>query len=139
MAKPTRHAVSVIIHNSNGQTLFALRSPHKTSYPLVWSLPSHYVAEDETPEDTVARIGRHKLGVKLALVRLVNEGYGDRTDFRLFMHDYEARITEGSPNTASDDYVELKWAEAASFLNSLPVKGECTRLYSEYLAQSKTQ
>ena len=138
MTKPTKHAISVVIHNSQGQTLFALRSPNKKSFPLVWSLPSHWVADGEAPEATIARIGTHKLGVKLVSVRLLNEGYGDRPDFKLFMHDYEARIVDGAPHITSDDYVELKWAEAASFLAALPVKGECTRLYSEYLEQVKS-
>jgi ADP-ribose pyrophosphatase YjhB (NUDIX family) len=138
MAKPTKHAISVVIRSSKEETLFALRSPNKKSFPLTWSLPSHMVADGETPEATIARIGTHKLGVKLASVRLLNEGYGDRPGFRLFMHDYEAKIVDGTPYIASDDYVELKWTETASFLATLPIKGECTRLYSEYLEQAKS-
>jgi len=138
MVKSTRHAISVVIRNSKGETLFVLRSPNKKSFPLVWSLPSHWVTDGETSEATIVRIGLHKLGVKLTPVRLLNEGYGDRPDFRLFMHDYEARIIGGTPYLASEDYVELKWADAASFLAMLSVKGECTRLYSEHLDQTKT-
>jgi isopentenyldiphosphate isomerase len=138
MTKPIKHAISVVIRNLQGETLFALRSPNKKSFPSTWSLPSHWVADGETPEATIARIGAHKLGVKLTPVRLLNEGSGDRPDFTLFMHDYEARIVEGTPHITSDDYVELKWAEAASFLATLPVKGECTRLYGEYLERAKS-
>jgi ADP-ribose pyrophosphatase YjhB (NUDIX family) len=63
--KPIKHAVSVVIENNEGQVLFALRSPKKSEFPLVWSLPSYFVNADETLEETVARIGRDKLGVDL--------------------------------------------------------------------------
>lgn len=137
MKKPTKHAISVIIQNQKGETLFARRSPHKKSFPLAWSLPSHFVNDDESPEDTIARIGLHKLGVKLTSIRLLNEGYGDRPDFQLFMHDYAAVIESGEPKITSDDYTELTWAKADEFLPTIQVKGECTRLYSEYLEKNR--
>lgn len=82
--KPVREAISVVIPNPQGETLFALRSSRKASFPLTCSLPSYYVAESETPDVTIAWIGIHKLGVELKLVRLLNEGYSERPDFRLF-------------------------------------------------------
>lgn len=133
MEKPIKDAVSVIIRNTQGETLFALRSPHKNTFPLMWSLPSHTVIAGESPDATIARIGSHKLGVELQLVRLLNEGYGERPNYRLFMHDYEAQIIAGEPRLASDDYIELKWAPAETFLPTLKTKGDCTRLYDEYL------
>ncbi|MFZ3031462.1 MAG: NUDIX domain-containing protein [Candidatus Moraniibacteriota bacterium] len=72
--KPVRHAVSIVIKNANGETLFALRSPHKDSYPSTWSLPSHYVSEDEELAETVRRIGEKKLGVTLEPVSLLMKG-----------------------------------------------------------------
>lgn len=62
MNKPIRHAVSVVIKNRQGETLFALRNKEEKSFPLVWSLPSHFVKEGESFEDTVGRIGIDKLG-----------------------------------------------------------------------------
>jgi len=73
MTKPIKHAISVVIRNSQGQTLFALRSPKKKNFPLIWSLPSFWVADSETPEATIARIGAHKLGVKGECTRLYSE------------------------------------------------------------------
>lgn len=93
--------------------------------------------DDEKPEDTIARIGTHKLGVKLKAIRLLIEGYGERPGFRLFMHDYEAEIESGEPRIASDDFIELKWAKAEAFLPTIQTKGECTRLYGEYLEKLK--
>lgn len=135
--KPIRHAISIVIKNDRGETLFALRSPKKDSYPSTWSLPSHYVGEGEEFSDTVQRIGENKLGVQLELVKPINEGKSDRGNFILFMHDYEARITAGEPGIVSGDYTELKWADPRAHLESMEVMGDCCRLYGEYLAAEK--
>lgn len=134
--KSTRHAISIVIQNENDEILFALRSANKSSYPLAWSLPSHYVSENESPKDTVKRIGKNKLGIELEIGELLNEGKSDRGDFILFMHDYSATITNGEPNIVSNDYVELIWAEPHSQLNSMKVMGDCCRLYKEYLGSN---
>lgn len=136
--KPVRHAVSIVIKNGRGETLFALRSPHKDSYPSTWSLPSHYVSEGEELAETVRRIGEKKLGVALEPVELINEGKSDRGNFTLFMHDYEARVAEGEPRIVSDDYTELKWAEPHKHLESMEVMGDCCRLYKESLEADKS-
>lgn len=133
--KPIRHAVSVVIQNSKSETLFALRSPQASSYPLAWSLPSHYVIENETHQDTVQRIGKNKLGVELETEKLLNEGQSDRGDFILFMHDYSAKIIKGQLEINKDYYTDLKWAEPISQLNSMEIMGDCCRLYKEYLNQ----
>jgi hypothetical protein len=52
------------------------------------------------------------------------------------MHDYAVEIESGEPKIASDDFVELTWAKAEDFLPTIKVKGDCTRLYGEYLAGS---
>lgn len=130
--KLIKHAVSVIIRD-NDKTLFALRSPNKKRFPLTWSLPSYFVNEEETHNEAIKRIGKEKLGIELMPLRLLNEGYGERDDFRLFMHDYEAKVISGIPRLNSDDYVDLCWEEPVSFLSKIPIKGECTRLYDEYL------
>ncbi len=135
--KPIRHAISIVIKNNRGETLFALRSPSKDSYPVTWSLPSHYVSEGEEFSDTIRRIGEGKLGVELESVKLVNEGKSDRGNFTLFMHDYEVRVAAGEPHIVSDDYTELKWAEPHVHLDSMEVMGDCCRLYKEYLTENK--
>lgn len=135
--KPIRHAVSIVVKNTKGETLFALRSPHKDSYPSTWSLPSHYVDEGEELTETVRRIGEKKLGVVLESVELINEGKSDRGNFTLFMHDYEARVVEGEPHIVSGDYTELKWAEPHAHLESMETMGDCCRLYKESLEVDK--
>ena len=131
--KPIRHAVSVVIQNNKNETLFALRSPKSTSYPLAWSLPSHYVEGNESHQETVKRIGKNKLGVDLEIGELLNEGNSDRGDFELFMHDYLATVKSGEPGIVSDNYTELKWSEPKSQLKSMKIMGDCCRLYKEYL------
>ena len=137
MEKIIRHALSIIIKNNKGETLFAFRSPNKNSYPSTWSLPSHFVGEDEKFEDTVKRIGKNKLGVSTEAIKLINEGKSDRGNFILFMHDYEVKIIEGEPHIVSDDYTELKWSEPNLQLASIKTMGDCCRLYKEYLGKSK--
>lgn len=131
--KLIRHAVSVVIDNGKGKTLFALRSTEASSFPSTWSLPSHFVEREEKFEDTIGRIGKHKLGVKLELGELLNEGKSDRGDFILFMHDFEAKVLEGEPHLNSEHYTELKWEEPTKQINSMRVMGDCCRLYKEYL------
>lgn len=137
--KPVRNAVSVIIQSQGGETLFALRSQYKESYPLVWSLPSHFMNAGESPEDTIRRIGRHKLGVELQPGELVNEGYGERVKYKLFMHDYIATVTGGNPCINSDDFVELRWSEPTKQLDSMIEMGDCCRLYKEFLTRIAPQ
>ena len=79
--KEIKRAISVVIEDSEGRVLFALRSPHKNPYPLTWSLPSHYVQPNEVPAETVARIGKNKLGVKLELVALLKEDTSDAGEY----------------------------------------------------------
>lgn len=137
MTKLVRHAISVVIKNNNGETLFAKRSANKRSYPLAWSLPSHFVDEDEAPEETINRIGQNKLGVKLKTGKLINEGTSDRGEFTLFMHDYEAIVISGTPHINSDDYIELRWSEPKKQLRTMKVMGDCCRLYMESLESDK--
>jgi len=64
---------------------------------------------------------------------LLNEGYGERTEFKLFMHVFEGKIVTGKPCINSDDFVELKWSEPTTQLSSMKIMGDCCRLYKEYL------
>lgn len=133
MSKLVRHAISVVIINAEGMVLFSKRSANKKSYPLAWSLPSHFVVDNELPRETVRRIGKEKLGVDLEIGELINEGASDRGDFTLFMHDYLAVTITGEPRIVSDDYVELKWANPLDQLKSVTTMGDCLRLYKDYL------
>jgi len=132
--KPIKNAVSVIIRNSKGETLFALRNKNEKSFPLVWSLPSHFVKDDETFEQTIERIGIDKLNIKLRAVKLINEGKSERQYFIMFMHDYLAEIIAGTPQiVANDPYEEIKWEKPEKQLPSMKIMGDCCRLYKEYL------
>lgn len=133
MSEPVRHAISVVIKNDKGEVLFTKRSANKTSYPLAWSLPSHYAKDKESPADTVKRIGQNKLGVDLKIGKMINEGLSEREDFTLFMHDYEAVIVNGAPQLVSNDYTEIKWSDPEKQFASMSVMGDCCRLYKESL------
>ena len=139
MEKPIKDAVSLIIKNEEDKTLFVLRSETKDSYPLVWSLPSSFIHNDETPQDTVKRIGKDKLGVELKPIKLINEGKSDRGDFILFMHDYEAEVSSGTPSVVSDDYIEMKWEIPSVQFSTMQEMGDCCRLYKEHLEGKSSQ
>lgn len=119
--KPIKHAVSVVIKDNKNRTLFALRSPNKSEFPLFWSLPSHFVNAEENFEETIIRIGRNKLGVNLEPIKLLNEGHGERPEFILFMHVFAAKIVKGNPCLNSDDFIELKWSEPALQLSTVKI------------------
>ena len=68
MNKPIRDAVSVVIINDRGETLFALRNKNEKSFPLVWSLPSHFVKDGDSFDKTVEDIGNDKLEIGRAHV-----------------------------------------------------------------------
>ena len=131
--KSIKDAVSVIIKNNEGKVLFALRSKYIDSNPSTWSLPSYFVNKGEKFEDTMKRIGKDKLGVELNPGRMITEGKKDRSDFILFMHDFEAEIISGTPSCVWEHYTELKWEDPKIQLKNMTKMGECCRLYKKYL------
>jgi len=135
MEKEIRHAISVVIQNNSGKTLFAFRSKDKPSYPSVWSLPSATIRNSESPQDTIKRIGVDKLGVDLKPGSLLIEGKQDRDDYILFMHDYEATLSSGTPRVVSSDYDNIEWKDSITQINQIKPEdmGMCTKLYKQYL------
>jgi len=131
--RPIKDAVSVVIKNNEGKVLFALRSKYIDSDPSTWSLPSYFVKEGETFEETVVRIGRDKLGVELKPGKMLIEGKKDRGDFILFMHDFETEIISGIPSCVWKHYTQLKWEDPVIQLKNMTKMGECCRLYKEFL------
>lgn len=138
MNKPTKHAIAVVLQNSEGKTLFALRNRNEQSFPLVWSLPSAFMHLGESIDETIVRIGRKKLGIDLKPRVLLNEGLVEREAYRLFMHDYSAELVHRTPQIIeSDPYEVLKWEDPRTQLASMDVMGDCCRLYWEYLEMKK--
>ncbi len=132
MSKPLRRAVSVVIQNEEGKTLFALHSAHKDPYPNTWSLPSYYMQPGEEPEDTARRIGTGKLGTVLEVGELLNEGTSEQEEF--FRQMYVFRVTPfGEPKIITDDYSEFRFFWPEEHIATMPILGDCTRLYKEYL------
>lgn len=133
LRKPIKHAISIVLLNKNKETLFALRNKHKKSYPNTWSLPSHFVEEGETFEDTIKRIGKNKLGCELEKDFLLKENKFEREKFILFMHVYQVKLISGKPKVNTTSYQKIKWEDAKTQFNEMDVFGACTTLYKEYL------
>jgi len=134
MDKKLRTAVSVVVNDGRGRTLFALRNEKEKSFPLVWSLPSTFVREDESLQKAVKRIGLEKLGLELEPGEEINRGIIERNGFMLLMHDLKAEIVSGKPEIQKNDpYKKLKWEFADKQFKAQKKMGECCRLYKEYL------
>ncbi len=102
MSKPVRESVAVIIFN--GEQILLIRRPDDDDeLPGIWGLPAGTSRDKETAEDIIVRIGRDKLGVKLAPVRMLASGTQNRPRYRLNMELWEASM-EGTPR-----YPEWQW------------------------------
>ena len=103
MSKPVKESVAVVIRNGD-QILSIRRSDDDDELPGIWGLPAGTCRGQETIEDVIDRIGRDKLGVKLAPVRRLMTGIQDRHQYRLNMELWEVSM-QGSPTR-----VEWQWA-----------------------------
>jgi ADP-ribose pyrophosphatase YjhB (NUDIX family) len=103
MSKPVKDSVAVVVRN--GDQILAIRRPdNDDELPGIWGLPAGTCRGQETAADVIDRIGREKLGVKLAPVRRLRTGTQDRPRYRLNMELWEASMEEGP------SYPEWRWA-----------------------------
>lgn len=130
--KPLRKAVAVVITDDSKKTLFALRSKNKKTFPNTWSLPSFFVRGDESFEDTIKRVGKEKLGVKLGNSQLLREGEFERENYILHMHLFSVKLLEGVPQALSQSY-DVTFEKAQIQLTKMEKFGACTTLYKDFL------
>src|SRR5690242_18490320 len=73
MPSPVKHSIAVAIFS--GDKILSVRRPdHDDELPGVWGLPAGTLRAGESTNDLIQRIGRDKLGVKLAPVRQIISG-----------------------------------------------------------------
>src|SRR5215510_6820063 len=100
---PVKHSVAVLIRR--GDEILSIRRPQDDDeLPGIWGIPAGTLRGNETIEDLIERIGRDKLGVKLAPIRKLGTGTQDRPRYRLEMELWEV-LMEGVPT-----HPEWKWA-----------------------------
>lgn len=133
--KRTENAVSYVIYNGDGTRILSVKRPGNDDLPNVWGLPAGTVREGENPEQAVVRSGREKLGVKLEVKGMLNEGEIERETYILHMRLYEAEIGEGEPKvpqaSGGTQYVEWKWAEPGELKEAASKGSLCSRLLLE--------
>ncbi|MEE9323639.1 MAG: NUDIX domain-containing protein [Candidatus Aenigmarchaeota archaeon] len=136
--KRTENAISYVIYSEDRARILAVKRPPDDELPDAWGLPAGTVKEGETPEDAVLRSGKEKLGVKLEINGMLNEGKIERETYVLHMKLYEVKITEGEPKIpqASEgvtQYVEWKWKKPEELKEAASKGSLCSRLFLDKL------
>ena len=132
-----RRAVAVAVRRDDGLVL-AVRRPDEPGEELrgVWGLPAATLAEGESDEEGVRRIGREKLGAELTIGRAVGYGEQERDGYTLRMGVYEASIA-GEPRLperaagATTLYTAIDWLPVASFREAAERGSLCCRVLVE--------
>lgn len=114
--KPVKRAIAVLIRGGDerGQILAVRRSRDDAEHPGMWGLAAGSFREGESVEDLIGRIGRDKLGVTLAPVRVMQSGERERAAYILRMDLWEARIASGEPR-ARVGVEDVSYYEAAQW------------------------
>lgn len=139
MTVELRRAVSAVVRRADGLVL-AVRRPDEPGeeLPGVWGLPAVTLADGESPEDGVRRIGSEKLGVELTPLRSLAEGDQQRPGYNLRMTVYEVSIA-GEPKlpdrgaSPGTRYEAIDWLPTASFKDAAERGSLCCALFLESL------
>ncbi len=135
--KTIKNSVAFVIYNTDHtKILIVKRPPDDDRLPNVWGLPAGSLKENERFEDAVIRSAQEKLGVKVKIVRLINEGEIDRGEHVLHMKEFEVEILEGTPEVPQSfsdvtQYSEWRWGEATDLAEAAKKGSLCSRLYLE--------
>ena len=133
------NAVSYIIYNKDRSMILSVKRPsNDRNLPNVWGLPAGTVKKGENSEDAVLRSGIEKLGVKLKIIKELNEGNIERKDHILHMKLYEVEIIEGEPKVKQPypkvtQYQKWRWEKPDSLKKAAAKGSLCSRLYLESL------
>lgn len=130
-----KRSIAVAVHDERGRLLVVRRSDDDDSLPGVWGLPAATPYDGESDADTVARIGRQKLGVRLRLREPVGEDRAARADHVLHLHEYTAEVIAGTPSAPQPDTSVSQYAACAyvtdpAILRDAARQGSlCSRIY----------
>ncbi len=148
-ATPTRTpprslAVSVAIWEPGERgRLFLVRRPESPDeeFPGLWGLPAATLRPGETPQEAIARLGRHKLGIALRPGELLARGEQLRSDTVLTMLLYAAIAEEWPPRLPAEGeegvtrYTEWRWGEPRLLLPTALMGSLCCRLLLDTLGE----
>lgn len=137
--RPVKRSVSLAIHDQDGRVLLVQRPTDDEDLPLAWGLPAASLREGESWADAARRAAGDKLGVEVDPGRVLREGRRERSEYRLEMRLYEARITRGEPavpqlDAAVTQYVDWRWGKGMDLIPAARAGSLCSRLYLETAA-----
>jgi ADP-ribose pyrophosphatase YjhB (NUDIX family) len=129
--KPLKRSVSLVIEGERG-LLIVRRPDDDESLPGLWGLPAVSLADGESEEDAVRRVGQAKLGADVRPLGLVGEEQAERGDQRIVMRDWRADLVEGEPQVpqagAGTQYTALRWGTAADLVPAARAGSLCCRV-----------
>jgi len=137
-----KHSFSYVIFRdaTRKEILVVLRQANDAELPNIWGLPAGTLEQAESYADGIIRTGRDKLGVELKVIREIDEGFAQRSDYILHMKMFEVEIVAGEPRVPQDDvkatqYAASKWA-TPDILREGASKGSlCCKLFLDYLVR----
>ncbi|HLC91555.1 MAG TPA: NUDIX hydrolase [Candidatus Saccharimonadales bacterium] len=141
--KPQKQAVSLVIRDDQGRFLVVKR-PNSAHDELagVWGFPAATLREGELELEGCQRIARTKLGIKVEIGRRIGNGRDERKAYHLSLTDYEAKISEGTPNVPQSDtsvtqYDECKFTDNPALLYPAAQKGSlCTQVFLKSIGKN---
>jgi predicted TIM-barrel fold metal-dependent hydrolase len=142
--KPEKHSVAVVVRGDDG-TFLAVRRPDDPEDPLggLWGLPAVTMADEEDELAAAIRVGRAKLGIKLALGRKIGAKTADRGEYVLFLSEYEATIASGTPSVPQSDnsitqYADFAFTDDPALLEEAAFEGSlCAQIFLEHTAAAE--
>ena len=140
--KAIKSAVAFVIYNKDKTKILTVQRPENDEdLPNVWGLPAGSLKDKESFEEAVLRSGKEKLGVKLKIIKLINEGKLERDKIVLHMKEYEVAIEEGKPNVPQKvsgitQYQKLNWSSPEKLKDAAQEGSLCSRLYLSSIGQS---
>ena len=100
----------------DGMVLLARRSPHRSTYPGLWSFPGGHVEQGETLAEALVREAQEEVGVTpttfsfLEVIADPNTAADDPATY----HMYAVTIwAGGEPSLRGDEHTELCWFKPA--------------------------
>lgn len=132
---PLKRSIAVAVHDERGRLLVVRRADDDDSLPGVWGLPAATPYDGESTADTIARIGRQKLGVDLRPGERVGEDRAARADHLLRLEEYTATVVGGTPTAPQADASVSQYAACAyvtdpGILRDAARQGSlCSRIY----------
>lgn len=137
--KPVKHSVAVVVRDEGGAFL-VVRRPDDPGDPLAgaWGLPAVTLRDGEDERAAVARAGRVKLGVELAVGARLGEKTADRGGYVLRLADYEATVAVGvpvvpQPDASMTQYTAYRFTAEPGDLADAAARGSlCAQVFLEH-------